>query len=203
MNQVRARARRHAIAKAEDQSQTAIWVARLLAVLAAMAIVLQATGAFARSAPESFSALAKKLLPTVVNISTTQTVEGRPGLDIPQLPPGSPFEDFFKDFFERNQPQNRSRKATSLGSGFIVGCERVVSKVSGAFAPSSDPTYCAGRGRERRRHAGEATSLCVREFDRDGWQASVRRKVAPPASVSLGAAGENAFAVVVPDADCE
>lgn len=120
MNQVRARARRHAIAKAEDQSQTAIWVARLLAVLAAMAIVLQATGAFARSAPESFSALAKKLLPTVVNISTTQTVEGRPGLDIPQLPPGSPFEDFFKDFFERNQPQNRSRKATSLGSGFIV-----------------------------------------------------------------------------------
>ena len=90
-----------------------------------------------------------------------------------------------------------------LGPGFIVGCERVVSKVSGDFAPSSDPTYCAGRGRERRRHAGEAASLCVREFDRDGWQASVRRKVAPPASVSLGAAGENAFAVVVPDADCE
>ncbi|MBO6949830.1 MAG: DegQ family serine endoprotease [Rhodospirillales bacterium] len=120
MNQVRARARQHAIAKAEDQSQTAIWVARVLAVLAAMAIALQATGAFARSAPESFSGLAKKLLPTVVNISTTQTVDGRPGLDIPQLPPGSPFEDFFKDFFERNQPQNRSRKATSLGSGFIV-----------------------------------------------------------------------------------
>ena len=48
-----------------------------------------------------------------------------------------------------------------------------------------------------------AASLCVREFDRDGWQASVRRNVAPPASVSLGAAGENAFAVVVPDADCE
>ena len=90
-----------------------------------------------------------------------------------------------------------------LGPGFIVGCERVVSKVSGDFAPSSDPTYCAGRGRERRRHAGEAASLCVREFDRDGWQASVRRNVAPPASVSLGAAGENAFAVVVPDADCE
>jgi len=76
-------------------------------------------------------------------------------------------------------------------------------KAVGDFAPSSDPTYCAGRGRERRRHAGEAASLCVREFDRDGWQASVRRNVAPPASVSLGAAGENAFAVVVPDADCE
>lgn len=126
MNQVRARARRHAIAKAEDQSQTALWVARVLAILAAMAIALQATGAFARSAPESFSGLAKKLLPTVVNISTTQTVEGRPGLDIPQLPPGSPFEDFFKDFFERNQPQNRSRKATSLGSGFIVDAKGFV-----------------------------------------------------------------------------
>ncbi|MBO6521228.1 MAG: DegQ family serine endoprotease [Rhodospirillales bacterium] len=120
MNQVRARARRNAIAKAEDQSQAMIWLLRILAVFAAMAIVLQATGAFAKAAPESFSGLAKKLLPTVVNISTTQTVEGRGGLDIPQLPPGSPFEDFFKDFFERNQPQQRSRKATSLGSGFIV-----------------------------------------------------------------------------------
>ncbi|MGJ3258402.1 MAG: Do family serine endopeptidase [Rhodospirillales bacterium] len=120
MKHDRVRARSKAIAKAENQSQAAIWLARILAVLAAMAIALQASGAFAKAAPESFSALAKKLLPTVVNISTTQTVNGGPGLDIPQLPPGSPFEDFFKDFFERNQPQNRSRKATSLGSGFIV-----------------------------------------------------------------------------------
>jgi serine protease Do len=68
------------------------------------------------------------LLPSVVNISTTQVVKGRGGQskerggaqpDTPQVPPGSPFEEFFKDFFER-QPQDRPRKNTSLGSGFIV-----------------------------------------------------------------------------------
>jgi serine protease Do len=39
---------------------------------------------------------------------------------MPQLPPGSPFEEFFREFFERNRPQQRQRKVTSLGSGFIV-----------------------------------------------------------------------------------
>ena len=56
----------------------------------------------------------------MVNISTTQVIEGRRGMELPKLPPGSPFEDFFKEFFDRNQPEQRSRRATSLGSGFIV-----------------------------------------------------------------------------------
>ena len=76
--------------------------------------------ALARTAPDGFADLASDLLPKVVNISTTQTVEGR-GFEMPQLPPGSPFEDFFKEFFDRNQgQQQRPRRATSLGSGFIV-----------------------------------------------------------------------------------
>ncbi|MEX2452247.1 MAG: DegQ family serine endoprotease [Rhodospirillales bacterium] len=83
--------------------------------------VLIAAPSDARNAPESFADLAEKLLPAVVNISTTQVVEGRGGVEIPQLPPGSPFEDFFKEFFERNIPQERrSRKSTSLGSGFVI-----------------------------------------------------------------------------------
>ena len=90
------------------------------------------------------------------------------------------------------------RTPQTLGAGFIVGCERVVTKASGAFAPSGDATYCAS-GRERMR---ASPLLCVREFDRDGWQTNVRRRVAPPATVELGAAGKNTFAVVVPDADC-
>jgi len=53
----------------------------------------------ARSAPDSFAELAEKLLPSVVNISTTQIVEGRPTPQMPQLPPGSPFEDFFQRIF--------------------------------------------------------------------------------------------------------
>lgn len=76
--------------------------------------------ALAKTAPESFADLAGKLLPSVVNISTTQTVEGRERPTMPQLPPGSPFEEFFKEFFDRNGPQQRSRRATSLGSGFII-----------------------------------------------------------------------------------
>src|SRR5918912_801278 len=69
--------------------------------------------------------------PAVVNISTTQTLKGgdrgraRPGPDIPQFPPGSPFEEFFREFFDRNMPRGQRpeaqpRRATSLGSGFIV-----------------------------------------------------------------------------------
>ena len=109
-----------AVAQTEDASRRMQWMLRVFAVLVALAVALQASGAFAKGAPESFSGLAKKLLPMVVNISTTQTIEGRPGMDIPQLPPGSPFEEFFKEFFDRNNQQPRSRRATSLGSGFIV-----------------------------------------------------------------------------------
>ncbi len=85
--------------------------------------------AHARPAPDSFADLAARLLPSVVNISTTQTLktaggdQGNP--DMPQFPPGSPFEQFFHDFLERNLPKGEHpdltpRKATSLGSGFIV-----------------------------------------------------------------------------------
>lgn len=98
------------------------WIAAaLMAFGLTLAIAFQA---HARSAPESFADLAEELLPSVVNISTTQTVEGRSGNTMPdfQVPPGSPFEDFFKEFFDRNQQNQpkQKRKATSLGSGFII-----------------------------------------------------------------------------------
>jgi serine protease Do len=91
-----------------------------LASLLALSLMVASGLAQAKTAPESFADLAAKLLPSVVNISTTQVIEGRSGMELPKLPPGSPFEDFFKEFFDRNQPQERSRKATSLGSGFII-----------------------------------------------------------------------------------
>jgi serine protease Do len=83
----------------------------------------------AHPAPDSFADLAEKLLPSVVNISTTQTVnsdkggERSPGRRPP--PSGSPLDEFFRDFLERNgqrgeKPEPRPRKATSLGSGFVV-----------------------------------------------------------------------------------
>ena len=64
----------------------------------------------AKSPPDSFADLAAKLLPSVVNISTMQAVETRngPRQNMPQFPPGSPFEEFFKDFMERNGPGGKN-----------------------------------------------------------------------------------------------
>jgi serine protease Do len=88
---------------------------RLFAVLAFLVPVLPA---LARPAPDSFADLVAKLLPTVVNISTSQTLKAPPAGVMPQLPPGSPLEDLFKNFLGSNP--NRPRHVTSLGSGFII-----------------------------------------------------------------------------------
>ena len=69
----------------------------------------------ANSTPESFADLAEKLMPSVVNISTTQTVRTTSNQFPFQFPPGSPFEEMFKDFQRPTE-----RKASSLGSGFII-----------------------------------------------------------------------------------
>ncbi len=74
-----------------------------------------------RNAPESFADLAERLMPSVVNISTTQTIKTS-GNQLPfQFPPGSPFEEMFKDFQRPTE-----RKASSLGSGFIIKKEGLV-----------------------------------------------------------------------------
>ena len=70
---------------------------------------------FSREVPESFADLAEKLMPSVVNISTTQTVVTNSNPFPFQFPPGSPFEDMFKEF---GAPQER--KSSALGSGFII-----------------------------------------------------------------------------------
>ena len=69
----------------------------------------------AKPVPDSFADLAEKLMPSVVNISTTQTIKTTANPLPFQFPPGSPFEEMFKDY---NQP--RERQASSLGSGFII-----------------------------------------------------------------------------------
>ena len=69
----------------------------------------------AKPVPDSFADLAERLMPSVVNISTTQTIKTSANPFPFQFPPGSPFEEMFKDY---NQP--KERKASSLGSGFII-----------------------------------------------------------------------------------
>jgi len=112
---------------------------RPLALLAAglawigLATVGGIGAAGARPVPESFADLAEKLLPSVVNVSTSQSSKPatpgetrRRGPEMPQFPPGSPFEEFFKEFFERNRPDAPPRRATSLGSGFVIDASGLV-----------------------------------------------------------------------------
>lgn len=84
-----------------------------------------------QAVPQSFADLSAKLLPAVVNISSSQKIEASEEMpEMPEFPPGSPFEDFFKEF-RRNQENNGGEggpsspvPATSLGSGFIIDAQK-------------------------------------------------------------------------------
>jgi serine protease Do len=108
------------------------------AVSLGAATMLAAVPAFARG-PDGIADIAEKVIDAVVNISTSQTVDAKGGGGdrgaTPQLPPGSPFEEFFDDFFKNRRgggPKGgdrgdiQPRKTNSLGSGFIVDASGVV-----------------------------------------------------------------------------
>ena len=80
-----------------------------------LVIIFSFSSIQAKAVPDSFADLAEKLMPSVVNISTTQTVKTTQNAFPFQFPPGSPFGEMFKDF-----EQPKERKASSLGSGFII-----------------------------------------------------------------------------------
>ena len=117
-----------------------------------IASVMISTAAFARG-PENVADVAEKVIDAVVNISTTQKVDGggsseRSGGNSnrsdgpqsknerganPQVPPNSQFEEFFEDFFKNRRPGDKggggnreARKVNSLGSGFIIDTSGVV-----------------------------------------------------------------------------
>lgn len=87
-----------------------------LALLLAQVAPLRAQGGLA---PASFADLVEKVSGAVVNITTSTTVAAR-GAPLPQVPPGSPFEEFFRDFLDRQQGEPQSRRSQALGSGFVV-----------------------------------------------------------------------------------
>ena len=88
-------------------------IKKLLIGFFALTFVMQAN---AKDMTGSFADLAERLMPSVVNISTTTSVVTNsnpfPGFE---FPPGSPFADMFKEF---GTPQ--TRKSAALGSGFII-----------------------------------------------------------------------------------
>ncbi|MEM0898815.1 MAG: Do family serine endopeptidase [Pseudomonadota bacterium] len=87
--------------------------------------------AYAQEGPRSLADLSEALLDSVVNISTSQNVAGNErSVPRPRLPEGSPFEEFFEEFFENmpgapgSGPQQRgNRPVQSLGSGFVIDAE--------------------------------------------------------------------------------
>jgi serine protease Do len=94
-------------------------IQKLLIVFFSITFAIQVN---AKDAPASFADLAERLMPSVVNISTTTTVttNGNPFPGF-KFPPGSPFEDMFKEF---GTPQ--TRKSAALGSGFIIDKKGIV-----------------------------------------------------------------------------
>jgi serine protease Do len=85
---------------------------RWLALITLLAALLAAGTAFARPAPDSFADLAEKLLPGVVNVSSTQKAE-KTGAD-------DELDQFFKEFFDKQSKPSQQRRAMSLGSGFVI-----------------------------------------------------------------------------------
>jgi serine protease Do len=107
-------------------------------VLGTATVLISAFPALARG-PDGIADVAEKVIDAVVNISTSQTVEAKGGPSgegrgaTPQLPPGSPFEEFFDDFFKNRRGPGGPRsgdmqphKTNSLGSGFIIDPSGVV-----------------------------------------------------------------------------
>ncbi|MEL6523725.1 MAG: Do family serine endopeptidase [Pseudomonadota bacterium] len=93
----------------------------LAAVIGTALLLGQVQTIEARGAPESFADLADQISPSVVNITTSTTVARNTQPQMPQVPEGSPFEDFFRDFLDREDgAPGGPRRSSALGSGFVI-----------------------------------------------------------------------------------
>ncbi len=90
-------------------------------------ILVMVAPAWANVSMVSFADLAEKASPAVVNIAAVQAVKQQDWrTQMPQFPPGSPFEQFFKDFFENQYKNAPAKKGVALGSGFIISADGYV-----------------------------------------------------------------------------
>jgi serine protease Do len=95
----------------------------------AAAIMIAPAFPAAARGPENIADVAEQVIDAVVNISTSQKIDTRMG-NLPDLPPGSPMEEFFEEFFKNRRggrgggggddQDNQPRRVNSLGSGFII-----------------------------------------------------------------------------------
>ena len=97
-------------------------MAALISVMVLLATVLGTVEARGQSAPPAtFADLVDQVGDSVVNITTSAVVASRQGPGPgPMVPEGSPLEDFFNDFLDRQQPERGPRRSQALGSGFVI-----------------------------------------------------------------------------------
>ena len=98
--------------------------------------------------PDSLADLADSVSDAVVNISATQTMDEKHASNVPQMEPGTPFDDLFEEFFRRHQQggddrpdqKPRERKSNSLGSGFIIDPSGIVITNNHVVADANEVT---------------------------------------------------------------
>jgi serine protease Do len=112
--------------------------------------------AYARG-PESLADLVDSVVDAVVNISASQTVEDRAGPALPGLPPDSPFNDLFDEFFKHQNPGGKPgqpngnsphHKTSSLGSGFIIDPAGIVITNNHVIADANEITVILNDGQK-------------------------------------------------------
>ena len=96
---------------------------KLIKTLSLLIIVCAFSTHVQARTPDSFADLAESLLPAVVNISSTQKPDEEQA-EIPQFPPGSPFEDFFEEFMGRPGFGGPNIPQSAMGSGFVIDAEK-------------------------------------------------------------------------------
>ena len=130
--------------------------ATVVAAAAALVVVpLLGAPAWARG-PDGIADVAERVIDAVVNVSSSQTVDNNRSSAAPSLPPGSPFEEFFDEFFrnrrggqqgDNNQNrQNTPRRVNSLGSGFIIDPSGIVVTNNHVIADADEVTVILNDG---------------------------------------------------------
>ena len=153
------------------------------AALAAALVLALPAAARAQAGPPDFADLAERLVPSVVSISTSQEVQAG---GAPRTPPGSPFEEFFREYFERRgeQPPQRNRpmpRANSLGSGFVVDADGFIVTNNHVIADASEITVTFADGE----------SLPATLVGRDPKTDIAVLKVDPPEPLAAAAWGDS------------
>ncbi len=114
--------------RADGMSGAAMRSLATLVMLWAVAMMALQAGPARAQGPQSVADLAEELSDAVVNISTSQRASAQETIPMPNLPPGSPFKDFFDEFFNQQQPNGDTprRRVNSLGSGFVIDPDGIV-----------------------------------------------------------------------------